>query len=119
MQTAVLIVEHHAALLASQVLLFETQGHEVHSAGTRESAERFLSSHCLDAVVLGNSLAREDREVLVAKVRLIRPDARILVLHASGAKLPVVPHASIDSREGPVSVLQALEELLNDWGAES
>ena len=112
----VVIVECDEALLASQILLFEAQGHQVFSAQTRQSAEQLLNSHCPDAIVLGHSLARQDREVLVAKCRLIRPDACILVLHASGADLPVVPDAAIDSREGPVSVLVALQDLLNDAG---
>src|SRR6478672_6652661 len=115
-KAVVLIVERDEALLASQILLFEAQGHQVFSARTRKSAEQFLNSHCPVAIVLGHSLEREDREVLVAKARLIRPDASILVLHASGADLPVVPDAAIDSREGPISVLLALQELLDDSG---
>jgi DNA-binding NtrC family response regulator len=110
----VVIVECDETLLASQMLLFEAQGHQVFSARTRQLAEQFLNSHCPDVIVLGHSLEREDREVLVAKSRLIRPDASILVLHASGADLPVVPDAAIDSREGPISVLVALQELLDD-----
>ena len=110
----VIIVECDESLLASQILLLEAHGHQVLSARTRQSAEQFLSSRCPDAIVVGHSLGREDREILVAKARLIRPDARILVLHASGADLPVVPHAAIDSREGPISVLLALQVLLDD-----
>jgi DNA-binding NtrC family response regulator len=113
----VVIVECDQALLASQILLFEAQGHQVFSARTRQSAEQYLNGHCPDAIVLGHSLQREDREVLVAKSRLIRPDTSILVLHASGADLPVIPDAAIDSREGPISVLVALQELL-DHGRE-
>ena len=105
-----------AKCFRSSDLVKESQGHQVFSARTRESAEQLLNSHCPDAIVVGHSLAREDREVLVAKARLIRPDARVLVLHASGADLPVVPHAAIDSREGPISVLLALQKLLDDSG---
>jgi DNA-binding NtrC family response regulator len=115
-KASVMIVESDEALLASQILLFEAQGHQVLSAQTRRSAEQLLNSHWPDAVVLGHSLEREDREVLVAKSRLMRPDACILVLHASGANLPVVPDAAIDSREGPISVLIALQELLDGGG---
>lgn len=114
MPTLVLIVEHDEALLASQVMLLEAQGYEVLSAGTRALAEKHLSGRCPDAAVIGHSVERNDREILVAKARLIRPDTRILVLHASGARLPVVPHAAIDSREGPESVLLALARLLSD-----
>jgi hypothetical protein len=99
------------AWLAARLL---AQVHQGFSARTRRSAEQFLNSHCPDAIVLGHSLEQKDREVLVAKARLIPPDADILVLHASGADLPVVPHAAIDSREGSISVLLALEELLDD-----
>ena len=112
----VIVVERDEALLASQMLLFEAQGHQVFSARTRQTAEHFLHRHCPDAVVLGHSMEREDREVLVAKSRLIRPDASILVLHASGSDLPVVPDAAIDSRDGPISVLVALQKLLDDAG---
>ena len=84
------------AWLAARLL---AQGHQVFSSRTRRSAEQFLNGHCPDAIVLGHSLEQEDREVLVAKARLIRPDAGILFLHASGADLPVVPHAAIDSRK--------------------
>ena len=115
-KAVIVIVEYDEVMLASQILLFEAQGHQVFSARTRKSAEQILNSHCPDAIVLGHSLEREDREVLVAKARLIRPDARILVLHASGADLPVVPHAAIDSREGPISVLIALQQLLGNSG---
>jgi DNA-binding NtrC family response regulator len=115
-KAVIVIVERDEALLASQILLFEAQGHQVFSARTRKSAEQFINSQFPDAIVVGHSLDREDREVLVAKARLIRPAARILVLHASGADLPVVPHAAIDSREGPMSVLLALQELLDDSG---
>ena len=108
----VLIVERDEALLASEVLLCQAQEYEVLSAGTRSSAEQLLNVHFPDAVVIGHSLDRHDREVLVAKVRLIRPDARILVLHASGSDLPVAAHSAIDSREGPDFVLLALEQLL-------
>src|SRR5260370_34455946 len=99
----VLVVERDEALLASEVLLCQTQEYEVLSAGTRSSAEQVLNVHFPDAVIIGHSLDREDREILVAKIRLIRPEARILVLHASGAELPVVAHSAIDSREGPES----------------
>src|SRR6266850_3611897 len=88
-KAVIVIVECDEALLASQILLFEAQGHQVFAARTRKLAEQLLNSHCPDAIVLGHSLGREDREVLVAKARLIRPEARILVLHASGADLPV------------------------------
>jgi len=115
-KAVIVIVERDEALLASQILLFEAQGHQVFSARTRKSTEQLLNSHPPDAIVLGHSLEREDREVLVAKARLICPDASILVLHSSGADLPVVPHAAIDSREGPISVLLALQELLDDSG---
>jgi len=108
----VLIVERDAALLASEVLLCKHQQYEVLSAGTRSLAEQLLYVNFPDAVIIGHSLDRDDREVLVAKARLIRPAARILVLHASGSDLPVIAHSAIDSREGPESVLLALEELL-------
>jgi DNA-binding NtrC family response regulator len=115
-KAVIVIVECDEALLASQILLFQAQGHQVFSARTRKSAEQVLSSHCPDAIVVGHTLERGDREVLVAKARLICPDASILVLHASGADLPVVPHAAIDSREGPISILVALQELLDHSG---
>jgi DNA-binding NtrC family response regulator len=111
----VLIVERDAALLASEVLLCKNQGYEVLSAEARSSAEQLLYAHFPDAVIIGHSLGRDDREVLVAKARLIRPAARILVLHASGSDLPVVAHSAIDSREGPESVLLALEKVLQPW----
>ena len=112
----VLIVERDEALLASEVLLCKNEEYEVLSAGTRSSAEQLLNIHFPDVVIVGHSLGRDDREVLVAKVRLLRPDARILALHASGLDLPVAAHSAIDSREGPISVLIALQELLDDSG---
>ena len=108
----VLIIERDEALRASEVLLCRNQGYEVLSAGTRSLAEQLLYLNFPDAVIIGHSLDRDDREVLVAKSRLICPAARILVLHASGSDLPVVAHSAIDSREGPEAVLLALEELL-------
>jgi DNA-binding NtrC family response regulator len=110
----VLVVERDEALLSTQAMLFESRGHKVLRASTRSAAEQVMGSQHPDAAVFGHSLSREDREILVAKTRLICPAARILVLHASGADLPVVPHAAIDSREGPVPVLEAFEQLLQD-----
>jgi len=42
-KAVIVIVECDEALLASQILLFEAQGHQVFSARTRKSAEQLLN----------------------------------------------------------------------------
>jgi len=108
----VLIVETDAPLLRSEKLLYEYQGYSVLTAESREKADRILASELVDAVILGHSLSQEDREVLVARTRLVRPEACVLVFHASGAIQPVPPDAAVDSREGPQHIVNALSALL-------
>jgi len=108
----VLLVEADHPLLCSEKLLFEANGYTVLTAHTRPTTEQLLGSHLVDIVVLGHSLSQQDREVLVARTRLVRPEARILVVHASGGIQPVLPDASVDSRSGPEWILDGLRGLL-------
>lgn len=110
----ILLVERERALLESEKMLYERRGYRVLSAQTRSRAEQLLSSEWAEVVVLGHSLSRDDREVLIAKSRLISPQTRILVVHASGAFQPVPPDAAVDSRDGIEQVFAAFDSLLGD-----
>jgi DNA-binding NtrC family response regulator len=108
----ILVAESDPPLLHSQKLLFESGGFQVLTAESRRTAEQILAASLVDGVVIGHSLSQTDREVLVAQARLIRPEAQILVLHASGGNQPVPPDAAVDSRDGAEKVLDALHALL-------
>jgi DNA-binding response OmpR family regulator len=110
----ILLVERDRVLLESEKMLYEQRGYKVLSAQTRSRAEQLLSAEWAEVIVLGHSLTRHDREVLIAKSRLISPQTRILVVHASGAFQPVPPDAAVDSRDGIEQLFAAFDSLLGD-----
>jgi hypothetical protein len=110
----ILLVEKDAPLLESEKMLYESRGYKVLAARTRVQAEKTLGAQWADVIVLGHSLSWNDREVLIAKSRLISPDTRILVIHASGAFQPVPPDAAIDSREGLEKIFAAFDSFFGD-----
>ena len=110
----ILLVERDPVLLASEKMLYESRGYKVLTATRRTKAEQLLSAEWAEVIVLGHSLSRQDREVLIAKSRLISPQTRILVIHASGAFQPVPPDAAVDSRDGVEGIFAVVDALLQD-----
>ena len=110
----ILVVEYDAMLLASEVLLLRSRSYDATPADCITHATVFLSKLKIAALIIGHSVPRGDREELVGLCRRLQSGARILVLHSSGKEMSARPDAAVDSREGPVLVLNALDALLRD-----
>jgi hypothetical protein len=83
---------------------------QVEQAIGRKAIEEALAHGGFALVVLGHTLNKDDRHHLPYLAKRTNPDARVLVLHASG-KHPKVDLA-VDSRRGEAVVREAVADLL-------
>ncbi len=107
--------ENDNSILDSQTAIFEKAGYSVQKAIGRKGVEQALAREGFDVVVLGHTLTRDDRHHLPYMAKKADEDTRILVLHASG-KHPQVDK-SMDSREGPRAILEAIADLIGEKSA--
>ncbi|MGZ4820798.1 MAG: hypothetical protein ACXVZM_04270 [Terriglobales bacterium] len=107
-KTAILYCEADAKVLSTQTKLFNKAGYAVVPIEGRAAMEAAVKAGGFDVAILGHTLTRDDRHHLPYMVKKSNPDARVVVLHASG-KHPAVDVA-LDSRTGERALLEAIAQ---------
>ncbi|HEX6466108.1 MAG TPA: hypothetical protein VFZ99_02320 [Terriglobales bacterium] len=111
-KATILYGENDNSILESQTAIFEQAGYSVCKAIGRKAIEQAVARQGFDIVVLGHTLTRDDRHHLPYMAKKGHEDTRILVLHASGRHPQV--DKSMDSREGPRAILEAVADLVGE-----
>ncbi len=109
----ILCVSSYPALLQTRSLLFERAGYSVVKAQNRQEAEWILSRQAFDVIVLEHCVPMSERHALAAMIKKAGFFTRVLVLHSSGNGPESCADASVDSRNGPGAILEALEEMFS------
>ena len=111
-KTAILYCEADLKVLSTQSKLFNKAGYAVVPIEGRTAMEAAVKAGGFDIALLGHTLTRDDRHHLPYMVKKSNPDARVVVLHASG-KHPAVD-VSLDSRLGERALLEAIAQAASE-----
>jgi DNA-binding NtrC family response regulator len=111
-KTAILYCEADLKVLSTQTKLFNKAGYAVVPIEGRTAMEAAVKAGGFDIALLGHTLTRDDRHHLPYMVKKSNPDARVVVLHASG-KHPAVD-VSLDSRLGERALLEAIAQAASE-----
>lgn len=110
----ILSISRDPMLLASRNALLHEAGYEVVSTTSDEEALSLFSSCKTDAVVLGDSIAWEERTKLVERIRTLNAKVPIIVLRLPTEPAPAGATASMGSLDGPKVLLQLIAEALRN-----
>ena len=106
---SVLLVGTEPSLRDTYALLFQFAGYLAHCVAL-EQLESVAKGTAFSVVVFDHTLSESQRKTAVQSVRRLAPQAKTVALHSSakdcGADL------SMDSREGPVEILERIDALL-------
>jgi DNA-binding NtrC family response regulator len=108
----ILYSEGEPEVLASQAVLIQKAGHEVHTAVGRKAVEEALRQNKFDLVVLGSTLGKNDRHHLPYMVKKANETTRVLVMHADGGR-----HPSVDGNMDTGYSVEALIEMISSMMA--
>lgn len=112
-QPVVLSISHHPGVLASHNAVLESAGFRV--LGTMDGAEclRLLREQPIDLLVLGDSIAEQERHNLAQKAREVSPRTRIVMVYRTGDSSPFtrVADAYVGSLDGPQALIEEAREL--------
>jgi hypothetical protein len=103
--------DKHDAALAMQGAVLRDAGYPVQTTATPAAIQKHFQAHDFDIVIFNHSLAFPDRKALARKIKTLRPQSGVLILHHSGALGNPYVDLAVDSRLGPKAVLRALERL--------
>jgi CheY-like chemotaxis protein len=110
---SVLVVSHEPSLQDTYRLLFYSVGYVTHAVDADEVCST-LKGTAFTVVVLDHTLTKQERKAAVQYVREFSPETKALALHNSGKDCGA--DLTLDSREGPKAVLEAVERLTNGVG---
>jgi len=113
MRLKILYAEGNEQVLASQTPSIQQAGHEVTTAIGRKPVTDALQRGAFDLVILGSSLTRDDRHHLPYMVKKSKCGARVLVMHADGARHPEVD-GNIDSGRPMEELLAKIASMLSE-----
>lgn len=106
----ILYGEGDVEVLAKQAPAFEKAGHAVQKVEGRKQAEQALKQATFDLVILGSSMARNDRHHLPYMVKKANAATKVLVMHADGSRHPSVD-ACVDTGTSMESVLNRIDAM--------
>jgi DNA-binding NtrC family response regulator len=92
----ILYCEGDAEVIAGQAASIQKAGHQVQTAVGRKGTMDALKSGSYDLVILGGTLARDDRHHLPYMVKKAHKGTRVLVMHTDGGRHPYVD-ANLDT----------------------
>jgi PAS domain-containing protein len=103
--------DKHDSALAMQGAVLRDAGYPVQTTATSRGIQEHFHARDFEIVIFNHSLAFSDRKALARKIKQLRPQSGVLVLHHSGALENPYVDLAIDSRLGPKAVLRALERV--------
>jgi DNA-binding NtrC family response regulator len=92
----ILYGEGDAEVMAAQADSIAKAGHQVATAVGRKGVQEALKNGSYDLVILGATLARDDRHHLPYMVKKAHTGTRVLVMHTDGGRHPYVD-ANLDT----------------------
>jgi hypothetical protein len=107
---SILYGESESQVLTANAAAMEQAGHTVHQAIGRKKVEASLKAGAFDLVVLGPTLARNDRHHLPYMVKKASAITQVLVMHADGSRHPYVD-ACTDTGASLENVLHRIEAM--------
>src|SRR5262245_60055481 len=113
---SMLVVGHDSSLRETYALLFKGEGYPTLS-GELQDLPSTLKERLFHAVILDHTLSEEERRSGVLITRQLAPEARTVVLHASGKDCGA--DLTMDSREGAERILDAVKNLMDDESPQS
>lgn len=106
----ILYGEGDADILKVQASAMEKAGHTVQQAVGRKAVQEALNKSNFDLVVLGATLARNDRHHLPYMAKKACAETSVLVMHADGSRHPYVD-ACTDTGSSMETVLSRIESM--------
>lgn len=103
-QLKVLYCEGDPETLAAQAVSIQKAGYRAETAVGRKGAEEALRKASFDLLILGSTLARNDRHHLPYVAKKANAETRVLVMHTDGERHPYV--------DGNIDTGRHIEELL-------
>jgi CheY-like chemotaxis protein len=116
MNQSILCIDDHEPSLAGWCLYLQNAGYSVETACNGQRGLELFATQAVDLVLLDYAMPVIDGEQVASIMRRIKPDVRIVML-SGVANIPegVSCHVnvSIQKKERPIVVLQAIERLLD------
>jgi DNA-binding response OmpR family regulator len=113
----ILLIEYARDLLEVHRECLRKEGHAVSAAATLDGALRAVQWGQFQVLVLGHKIPPQQRDILAATAKRLRPSARILLLYSTKIEGPVLADASLDisaSLEELRRMVEGLTVLPND-----
>jgi len=111
----ILYGEGDADVMAEQAASIVKAGHQVETALGRKGVQDALKKGSYDLVILGATLARDDRHHLPYMVKKAHEGTRVLVMHTDGGRHPYVD-ANLDTGS---SIDHLLEKIATSFARET
>ena len=106
----ILSVSYDEALLTTRQQILESRGHSVTSARGFDNASHLCDSDTeFDLFIIGHSVPRAQREVLIEGFHARRPDAPVIALKLYGQEQ--VKGASLSIEPNPAELVSAVAKL--------
>ncbi|MGA9042538.1 MAG: hypothetical protein WB421_18550 [Terriglobales bacterium] len=107
----ILYGEGDAEVLAAQAVSMQKAGHQVKTAEGRKGVLEALKAGKFDLVVIGSTLARDDRHHLPYMVKKGHAGTKVLVMHADGGRHPAVD-GNVDTGTSMETLLEKIAGLM-------
>jgi DNA-binding response OmpR family regulator len=111
MKRRILSISYDRSLLETRQMLLESAGYSVTSAHAFVNGYQECCQGKYDLILMGHSMPREDKTVLVAAIRK-NGNAPVLSIRRHGDAPLTGAEYSIDCDEGPVALLAMIETAL-------
>ena len=109
---AVLCIGYSTETLDTRCKLLSRNGYEAHSSSTRDGALELLQERPFHALVIGHGVPEPERFEFIRAARALNPDAVVVLLYRDSIRRAETADAILCIENGPMSLVQALRELL-------
>lgn len=109
---AVLCIGYTTETLDQRCQLLAQNGYAAHSSSSRESALAMLRQHPFHALVIGHAVPEPERLEFIHAARALNPEAVVVLLYRDSIRRAEAADAILCIENGPMSLVQALRELL-------
>lgn len=109
---SVLCIGYTTETLDQRCQLLARNGYAAHSSSTRDSALGMLRQHPFHALVIGHAVPEPERLEFIRAARALNPEAVVVLLYRDSIRRAEAADAILCIENGPMSLVQALRELL-------
>lgn len=110
----ILSISYDEPLLVTREMLLEKEGYDVTSAfGFAAAMEICAARHDFDLILMGHSMPQKDKTALVAVLRAHCSAPLLSILRHGDSPIPDAAF-SVDSQDGPTSLLDVVKKAFAD-----